>query len=97
MLMSLCTSEDHEVVKAAARALGRFSAHRATAALLGLLAHERWDVRWTAAEVLADRGDVTALHSLRHAMEQESDSLVRQVLHDGISRLEGLTPPGRGQ
>src|SRR5690606_21008671 len=32
LLMSLCASQDHEVVKAAARALRLYSAHRATAA-----------------------------------------------------------------
>jgi HEAT repeat protein len=89
MLMSLCTSEDWEVVKAAARALTRFRAHRATAALLGLLGHERWDVRWAAAEVLAERGDATALAPLRRALEDEADRLVRQVIEEAIDRLEG--------
>ncbi|MCA9707382.1 MAG: HEAT repeat domain-containing protein, partial [Myxococcales bacterium] len=87
MLMSLCTSADHEVVKAAARALQGFSAHRATAALLGLLDHERWDVRWAAAEVLAGRDDVTALRPLAASLERESDQLVREVLEDAIARL----------
>ena len=91
MLMSLCTSEDWEVVKAAARALTRFRAHRATTALLGLLGHDRWDVRWAAAEVLATRrdlGDRTALAPLRRALEGESDRLVRQVIGEAIDRLE---------
>lgn len=88
MLMSLCTSEDWEVVKAAARALTRFRAHRATAALLGLLGHERWDVRWAAAEVLAERGDRTALDPLRRALDDETDRLVRQVIGAAIDRLE---------
>jgi HEAT repeat protein len=88
MLMSLCTSEDWEVVKAAARALTRFRAHRATAALLGLLGHERWDVRWAAAEVLAERGDRTALEPLRRALDEEADRLVRQVIGEAIDRLE---------
>ena len=61
MLMSLCTSEDHEVVKAAARALAGYPAHRATAALLGLMDHPRWDIRRTAAEVIARRGDVDGI------------------------------------
>jgi HEAT repeat protein len=87
MLMSLCTSRDHEVVKAAARALARFSAHRATAALLGLLVHRRWDVRWTAAEVLAQRGDATALEPLRRCLADEEDELVRQVLEQAIAKL----------
>jgi len=90
MLMSLCTSADWEVVKAAARALTSFSAHRATAALLGLLGHGRWDVRWTAAEVLENRGDTTALASLRVAFEHEEDRLVRDVLARSIERVEGL-------
>ncbi len=93
MLMSLCTSQDHEVVKAAARALNRFSAHRATAALLGLLGHDRWDVRWAAAEVLAARGDATALPSLQYTLKNETDDLVKQVVRDGIAKLEGRTPP----
>jgi HEAT repeat protein len=87
MLMSLCTSQDHEVVKAAARALARFSAHRATAALLGLLVHGRWDVRWTAAEVLAQRGDETALDPLQRCLVDEEDTLVRQVLEQALSTL----------
>lgn len=90
MLMSLCTSADHEVVKAGARALQGFSAHRATAALLGLLDHERWDVRWAAAEVLAGREDPTALGPLRVSLERESDQLVREVLEDAIGRLAGV-------
>lgn len=90
MLMSLCTSADWEVVKAAARALTSFAAHRATAALLGLLAHTRWDVRWTAAEVLERRGDTTALASLRVALEHEEDRLVREVLVRSIESVEGL-------
>ncbi len=90
MLMSLCTSADWEVVKAAARALASFAAHRATAALLGLLAHARWDVRWTAAEVLEQRGDATALASLRVAAEHEEDRLVRDVLARAIASVEGL-------
>lgn len=91
LLMSLCSAKDHEVVKAAARSLRSFSAHRATAALLGLLDHERWDVRWAAAEVLAARGDVTALGPLRTALENEQDGLVRQVVEQAVSRLEDLT------
>jgi len=90
MLMSLCRSSDHEVAKAAARGLVRFSAHRATAAVLGLLGHERWDVRWAAAEVLAERGDLTALAPLRRVHAVEHDPLVRQVLGGAIGRLEGL-------
>jgi HEAT repeat protein len=88
MLMSLCTSEDHEVVKAAARALQSFDAHRATAALLGLLTHDRWDVRWAAAEVLTTRRDLTALTPLRASVQRENDTLVREVLEDAIARLE---------
>lgn len=91
LLMSLCSAKDHEVVKSAARALRSFSAHRATAALLGLLDHERWDVRWASAEVLAARGDVTALAPLRFALESEQDALVRQVVEQAVSRLEDLT------
>jgi len=90
LLMSLCGSTDHEVAKAAARGLVRFSAHRATAAVLGLLAHERWDVRWAAAEVLAERGDLTALAPLRRVQALEHDPLVRQVLAGAVARLEGL-------
>jgi HEAT repeat protein len=87
LLMSLCASQDHEVVKAAARALRLYSAHRATAALLGLLSHERWDVRWAAAEVLSERGDVTALQPLERARKLEQDALVRQILGQAIERL----------
>jgi HEAT repeat protein len=87
LLMSLCASQDYEVVKAAARALRLYSAHRATAALLGLLSHERWDVRWAAAEVLSERGDVTALQPLERARKLEQDALVRQILGQAIERL----------
>lgn len=89
LLMSLCASQDHEVVKAAARALKGFNAHRATAALLGLLSHERWDVRWAAAEVLSERGDVTALGPLQRARKFEHDALVRQILQQAIEKLTG--------
>lgn len=90
MLMSLCTSEDWEVVKAAARALRSFSEHRATAALLGLLSHPRWDVRWAAAEVLALRDDETALQPLRQALPAERDRVVRKVIRDAIEHLESI-------
>lgn len=90
MLMSLCTSDDWEVVKAAARALLHFPEHRATAALLGLLDHARWDVRWAAAEVLAARADLTALASLRRALPAEQDRVVRKVIRDAIAKLESL-------
>lgn len=97
LLMSLCSSEDHEVVKAAARALAHYQAHRATAALLGLLSHERWDVRWAAAEVLAIRGDRTALDPLRRALDIEGDELVREVLGravEALAQLAGESPAG---
>lgn len=90
MLMSLCRSADHEVAKAAARGLVRFPSHRATAAVLGLLEHDRWDVRWAAAEVLAERGDLTALPPLRRVAAVEPDPLVRQVLAGAVSRLDSL-------
>jgi HEAT repeat protein len=87
MLMSLCMSEDHEVVKAAARALQSFALHRATAALLGLLEHERWDVRWAAAEVLGRRADATAIKPLRELALREPDATVRQALSDAVEWL----------
>lgn len=90
LLMSLCAAQDHEVVKAAARALKNFPAHRATAALLGLLSHDRWDVRWAAAEVLSERGDATALGPLGRARNLEQDALVRQILGQAIDRLRSL-------
>ncbi len=85
MLMSLSLSADFEVVKAAARALAGFKTHRATAALLGLCAHERWDVRWTAAAALRDRGDTTAADPLRAFWHDEHDALVRQVLAEALA------------
>lgn len=91
LLMNLSRSDDHEVVKAAARALKPYKAHRATAALLGLLAHERWDVRWAAAEVLSERGDATALGPLEHSRTFEQDALVRQILTQAIERLRAHT------
>ena len=90
LLMSLCAAEDHEVVKAAARALEHYPAHRATAALLGLLSHVRWDVRWAAAEVLSERGDTTAVAPLERARELEQDALVRQILGQALERLRAL-------
>jgi HEAT repeat protein len=87
MLMSLCTSEDHEVVKAAARALESFAAHRATASLLGLLEHDRWDVRWAAAEVLARREDTTAIGPLRRLSMREPDPTVRQAIAAALASL----------
>gem|GEM_PF-2012242 len=97
LLMSLCASQDHEVVKAAARALRLYSAHRATAALLGLLSHERWDVRWAAAEVLSERGDVTALQPLERARKLEQDALVRQILGQAIERLHEFQSRSQSQ
>lgn len=93
MLMSLCTSQDHEVVKAAARALESFPQHRATAALLGLLGHERWDVRAAAAQVLAKRGDPTAQAPLRMVLESEEDELVRDLVADAMERLSRAGKP----
>jgi HEAT repeat protein len=96
LLMNLSRSDDYEVVKAAARALKAYRPHRATAALLGLLAHERWDVRWAAAEVLSERGDATALGPLEHSRTFEQDALVRQILGQAIERLRAhsSTPNG---
>lgn len=85
MLMSLSLSADFEVVKAAARALSGFTSHRATAALLGLCAHDRWDVRWAAAAALRDRGDTTAAAPLHAAWIDERDPLVRQVLAEALA------------
>jgi HEAT repeat protein len=89
MLMSLSLSADHEVVKAAARALGGFHHHRATAALLGLLVHARWDVRWSAAQALGKRRDRTALDPLLRVHETERDPLVRQAVGDAVAELGG--------
>lgn len=96
LLMSLTRAHDHEIVKAAARGLARRSAHRATAAVLGLLEHPRWDVRWAAAEALAERGDPTALAPLRRVHAVEPDPLVRQVLAAATQRLEQVGNPGAG-
>ncbi len=92
LLMSLTNAGDHEVVKAAARALSGFAAHRATAALLGMLSHARWDVRLAATEVLSARADATSLPSLRRALETESDPLVVEHLQRAVSRLDALAP-----
>lgn len=97
MLMSLSLSADHEVVKAAARALAGFGHHRATAALLGLLGHTRWDVRWSAAQALARRRDRTALAPLLRVHEDERDPLVRQAVGDAVAELGGtLSAERRG-
>jgi HEAT repeat protein len=96
MLMSLCISSEHEVVKAAVRALVNFRAHRATAALLGLLDHARWDVRWAAADALGQRGDATALESVRRACERETDELVKQELLKAADRIEKVAEAGPG-
>jgi HEAT repeat protein len=96
MLMSLCISSEHEVVKAAVRALVNFKAHRATAALLGLLDHPRWDVRWAAADALGQRGDETALEPVRRAGERETDELVKQELLKAADRIAKLAEAGSG-
>lgn len=93
MLMSLCMSKDHEVVKAAARALVHFDLHRATAALLGLLTHERWDVRWAAAEVLEQRRDATALGPLLVLIDNEDDTSVRAVMQQAIEAVRAAGDP----
>ena len=96
MLMSLSLSADHEVAKAAARALATFSrSHRATAALLGLLGHLRWDVRWSAAQALLRGRDRTALQPLLQCHENERDPLVRQALADAVAELGGPLSPER--
>jgi HEAT repeat protein len=89
MLMSLSLSADHEVVKAAASALVAFPSHRATAALLGLCVHDRWDVRWAAATALGRRADATAAAPLRRVLEVERDPLVREVVVDALARIDG--------
>lgn len=103
MLMSLSLSADHEVVKAAARALAGFASHRATAALLGLAGHARWDVRWAAAQALGRRRDRTAVVPLARALEHERDPLVRQAVTEAIATIDGIIDtaadapaPGRG-
>jgi HEAT repeat protein len=88
LLMSLCRAPDHEIVKAAARGLANCHGHRATAAVLGLLEHPRWDVRWAAAESLGERGDSTALPPLRRVHAVEPDPLVRKVLAAAVARIE---------
>ncbi|MDC0671823.1 HEAT repeat domain-containing protein [Nannocystis radixulma] len=102
MLMSLCRAPDHEIVKAAARGLSGCKGHRATAAVLGLLEHPRWDVRWAAAEALGERGDTTALPPLRRVHAVEPDPLVRKVLAGAVARLEAhaaaeAAAPGDGE
>jgi len=97
MLMSLSLSADHEVVKAAARALSGFAHHRATAALLGLLSHDRWDVRWAAAQALGRRRDRTALQPLLRVHDHERDPLVRQAVGEAVAELGGtLSTERRG-
>ncbi|MFO0633845.1 MAG: HEAT repeat domain-containing protein [Nannocystaceae bacterium] len=89
MLMSLSLSADHEVVKAAARALASFQPHRATAALVGLCSHARWDVRWAAAQALGKRRDATSLGAMQRVLADERDPLVRQALTEAIAELDG--------
>ncbi|TPV93838.1 MAG: hypothetical protein B7733_18460 [Myxococcales bacterium FL481] len=88
LLMSLCSATDVEVTKAAARALAYHTPHRATAALIGLFGHDRWDVRRAAALALARRGDRTALEPLRRVSQAEPDALVQQALSEAIASLE---------
>jgi HEAT repeat protein len=95
LLMSLCLSRDHEVAKAAARALEGYAAHRATAALLGLLDHPRWDVRRTAAEVLGRRADDTAVDPLCRARDMERDELVREAVTGALRALSRGLGAGR--
>ena len=47
-------------------------------------------MRWAAAEVLSERGDVTALGPLERARKLEQDALVRQILGQAIDRLRTL-------
>ncbi|MGB1698956.1 MAG: HEAT repeat domain-containing protein, partial [Nannocystaceae bacterium] len=95
LVMSLCTSADSEVAKAAARVLRGFPSHRATAALIGLLAHERWDVRWVAAESLGTRGDPTAIGAITQVLLKEGDALVARTLQETLDRLEDLGAPSK--
>lgn len=97
LLMTLTRAPDHEIVKAAARGLSRCQSHRATAAVIGLLDHARWDVRWAAAEALAERGDPTALGPMRRQQAVEPDPLVRQVLASATAKLEQRPLEGGGE
>ncbi|MBX5482314.1 MAG: HEAT repeat domain-containing protein, partial [Myxococcaceae bacterium] len=52
-----------------------------------LLSHPRWDLRATAARVLASSGGAGAAEAVARALEREPDALVREALEEACAQL----------
>jgi HEAT repeat protein len=78
---------DHEVVKAALRALSRCHDPAAPDALIMALSHSAWDVRQLAAELIADLRVLRAVEPLRQGLVGETDDLAREALRNALSML----------
>jgi HEAT repeat protein len=85
-LVTALERADEEVVKAAARALGRRPASaRARTALVEALSDRRWDVRRAAAEALGAQGP--AAHASLYARRAvEDDPLVLETIDAALQR-----------
>ena len=91
-LLAALAVEDPEVVKAAARALGRransLSAVEARDALARALRDRRWDVRQAVATALAAHGP--SVHPLLYAARlRETDPSVQQAIDEALGRSLG--------
>jgi HEAT repeat protein len=56
---------------------------------VALLSHPAWDVRAAAARALATSGDRAALPAIHQALENETDSLARELLLAAAAALAG--------
>jgi len=81
-LVEASGSEERDVRKAAAHALGVFPGEEARAALVALLADAGEDVRWNAAVSLARRGDTAATPVLLQMLERDHLAKVEGVTHE---------------
>lgn len=78
---------DREVVKAALRALASANDANAPLELTAALAHDAWDVRQLAAELVGELRVVQAQPALAAQLARETDDLARAALSDALRQL----------
>ncbi len=78
---------DPEVVKEAVWAAAGLSAGNASELLLAAARHARWDVRRTAAQAMAARGDRSLLETVRQLAAAEEDPMAAEAFADAICAL----------
>ena len=88
-LKDALTHPDREVVKAALRALALTHAELAGPDLIASLAHDAWDVRQLAAELIGELHVTAALPALAAQLARETDDLVRASISDALRLLTG--------